>query len=514
MFTMLIYLAAFQPAEADVPIELSLPAIISDGMVLQSRMRVPIWGSAPPRAEVTVRFAGEEVRTQSDPEGRWRLHLGPFDVSAEPRVMTVQSADAALRISDVQVGEVWVAAGQSNMWYPLSLMSNREDHREAFGALQHVKVFRAVLAHRADHWDKLDYERALGTSAVAGYFARHLAGAYPDVPIAIVDTSVGATWAESWMSHQALLAYNADPAHEQKIVMDGTDYGGNPDFQPSRWYEAIIAKLIPFGVRGVIWYQGEGNAAKPAQHDTLLPALIAQWRRDFERPDMAFLICQLPPYHPRAAWDPHDQFWAYFRESQLGVWQSVPNTGMVVAPECGAVGNIHPTHKDEFGERLGLAARAIAYGEDIVYSGPIYARHQVDDGRIVVHFDHVGAGLTAKGGPDLMQFEVCGADGRFVRANAHLEGDTVVVSSPTVADPVHVRYAWTNYPADMTEANEALDALAEEAKRQPEPETWLREQMDTQYARNADYPVEANLYNLDGLPASPFRTDEFPFRAR
>ncbi|HJN17775.1 MAG TPA: sialate O-acetylesterase [Armatimonadota bacterium] len=507
MLTMLICLAAPRVACA----ELSLPAIISDGMILQSRMRVPIWGSAPPGVEVSVRFAGEEVRAEADADGRWRVDLGPLDVSTEPRVMTIQSGDEVLRISDVLVGEVWVAAGQSNMWYPLQMMSNHGEHKEAFDALEHVKVFRAAIALRADQWDKLDYARAMGTSAIADYFARDLAEAYPGVPIAIVDTSVGATWAESWMSKETLDAYNADPAHEQKITMDGTDYGGNPDFQPTRWYEGIITKVIPFAVRGVIWYQGEGNAAKPAQHSTLLPALIAQWRRDFERPDMPFLICQLPPFHPRAPWDPRDQVWAYFRESQLRIWQAVPNTGMVVAPECGAVGNIHSTHKDEFGERLALAARAIAYGEDIVYSGPIYSRHEVGGGRVIVHFDHVGAGLKVMGGAALMQFEICGADGQFVPANAHIDGDTVVVSSPDVPDPAHVRYAWTNYPADMTEVNAALDALAEESKGQPEPEVWLRKQIDTRYAENSQHPIEANLYNLDGLPASPFRTDDLPF---
>ena len=489
---------------------LAVPPIISDGMVLQSGVAAPIWGTARAGVEVTVEFAGEQANGTAGPDGRWEAVLGPLDVSAAPRTMTIRSDGETVAVAGVKVGEVWVAAGQSNMWYPLSLMTNREAHREAFDALQDVSVFRAVLAHRADQWDAVDYERALGTSAVACYFMRDLSAALPGVPIAVIDTSVAATWAEGWMSKTALEAYNADPAHEQKIVMDGSDYGGNPDFQPTRWYEGIIAKVLPYGVRGVIWYQGEGNAAKPRQHDTLLPALIAQWRRDFRRPDMPFLLCQLPPFYTRPPWDPKRQFWAYFRESQLRVWQSVPNTAMAVAPECGAAGNIHSRHKDEFGERLALAARAVAYGEDIVYSGPIFRDKQTDGNRITISFDHAGSGLVVKGGGELKQFEVCGADGQYFPARAEIVGDTVVVSSPDVAEPLHVRYAWANYPADTTELDKIIAALTEESEDQPEPEKWLGVQLDERYAEDSDYPVEMNLYNVEGLPASPFRTDDFP----
>jgi len=151
----------------------------------------------------------------------------------------------------------------------------------------------------------------------------------------------------------------------------------------------------------------------------------------------------------------------------------------------------------------------MAYGEDIVYSGPVFRHKQVAGGRIIISFDHVGAGLIVKGGGELKQFEVCDADGQYVPARAEIVGDTVVVSSPEVAEPVHVRYAWANYPADTTELDKAIAALTEEAQSHPEPEKWVGEQLDERYAENRDYPVEMNLYNIEGLPASPFRTDEF-----
>jgi len=498
--------------QADAGVSIALPDVISNGMVLQSGRTVPIWGVAGPGAGVSVRFGGEDARTQAGPDGKWKAYLGPLDVSSTPRAMTLRCPDDTITIEGVLVGEVWIAGGQSNMWYPLMLMSNREDHRLDADRLRNVKVFRALIPDQPDRWDKVDYERALGVSAVAYFFMRDLSAAYPGVPIGVIDTSVAATWAEGWMSKGALQAYNAAPDHPEKIVMDGSGYAEVPEFQPSYWYEAIMANVMPYGARGVIWYQGEGNTPKPEQHKSLLPALIENWRQDFEQPELVFLLCQLPPHHFRIPWDPQDELWAYFRESQLHVWQNVRGTSMVVAPECGAAGNVHPRHKDEFGERLALAARAVAYGEKIVYSGPVYRSKRVSEDGITIHFDHVGSGLMARGGEaELRQFEICGPDGRFAPARARIVGDTVVVFSPAVTRPVHVRYAWSNYPADIAALDKAVAALEEDMGDHPEPGKWFTEQMEELYSENADYPVEADLYNQEGLPASPFRTDDFQF---
>jgi len=502
----ILAMAASEAARSDV----ELPGLISDGCVLQCGKKVAIWGTADPGSQVVVSFAGQEVRIKAGPEGKWKLHLAPLEADAAPREMTIRDREETVTIKDVQVGEVWIAGGQSNMWYPIAHMNNREEQRKDADSLENVKFYRTQGGYRPDVWDRVDYERALNVSAVCYFFMRDMARAFPGVPIAVIDTSVCASWAEGWMGDEALLAYNADPNHALKIDIDGSDYGDVPAFKPGYWYGEIMTRTFPYGARGVLWYQGEGNVMRPKQHTTLLPALIRNWRDGFEQPDLTFLICQLPPKYNKT-WDPKMESWAYFRESQFDVWQNVPNTGLAVAPECGAAGNIHPRHKDEFGERLALAARAVAYGEKIVFSGPVYRSKEVVGDRVILHFDHVGSGLVSRDGGELKQFEVCGTDGRFVPAEARIVGDTVVVSSPSVAEPVHARYSWTNYPADMTAFEEDLARWEQEKENQPEPAKWLQEQLDETYAENADYPIECNLYNKEGLPAVPFRTDDFPF---
>jgi len=506
VLSFILVMAACGVARSDI----ELPKLISDGMVLQADKGVAIWGTAEAGSRVSVSFAGQEVSTEAGAEGSWKLRLAPLEADATPREMTIRDREETVTIKDVQVGEVWIAGGQSNMWYPLAHMNNREDQRKDADALENVRFYRALGGYHPDVWDRVDYERALNVSAVCYFFMTDMAKAFPGIPIAVIDTSVCASWAESWMSKEALEAYNADPDHALKIDIDGSGYGDAPASRPAYWYEEIMTRTFPYGARGVLWYQGEGNVMRPKQYETLLAALIRNWRDGFEQPDLTFLICQLPPKYNKT-WDPQRESWAYFREAQFHVSQNVPNTGLVVAPECGAAGNIHPRHKDEFGQRLALAARAIAYGEDIVFSGPIYRSKETAGDRIILHFDHVGSGLVSKDGGALKQFEVCGEDGRFVPAQARIVGDTVVVSSPSVTKPVHARYAWTNYPADMTAFEENLARLEKEMENHPEPRTWLQQQLDETYAENADYPVECNLYNAEGLPANPFRTDDFPF---
>lgn len=502
---LILGMAASEVTRADI----ELPNLISDGMVLQSGREVPIWGTAPADSEVSVSFAGQEARSTVQPDGKWKLYLRPLEANASPRQMTIRNSGEKLTIAHVLVGDVWVAGGQSNMWYPLAHMSNREAQKADADGLTDVKFYRALGGYRADIWDSVDYERALNVSAVCYFFMRDMARAHPGVPIAVIDTSVCASWAEGWMSKDVLEVYNADAKHALKIDIDGSDYGEEPSCHPGYWYEEIMTKTFPYGVKGVLWYQGEGNVMRANQYETLLPALIRNWRVGFEQPDLPFLICQLPPIYNKT-WDPKRNAWAYFREAQFHVAQNVPNAAIVVAPECGAAGNIHPRHKDEYGERLALAARALAHGEDVVCSGPIYRGKEVSNDQIILHFDHVGSGLMATGG-DLKQFEVCGVDGRFVTAAARIVGETVVVSSPSVAKPIHARYSWTNYPADMTAFEEHLARLDEQKGSHPEPQAWFQQQLDETYAENADYPIESNLYNREGLPAIPFRTDDFPF---
>ncbi len=231
-------------------------------------------------------------------------------------------------------------------------------------------------------------------------------------------------------------------------------------------YNGMIAPLAPYAIRGAVWYQGEANTTRAYQYRKLLPALIRNWRRTWGQGDFPFLFVQLPNNFP-AKTRPAESEWAELRESQLRVAQSVRNAGMAVTIDIGEADSIHPRNKQEVGRRLLLLARALAYGEKVVCSGPLPDSTAVDGGRIVVRFKNAEGGLVAKGGP-LGQFAVAGADRKFVWADARIAGDSVTVSSPKVPRPAAVRYAW------------------------------------------ADNPQGCNLYNAEGLPASPFRTDDWP----
>ncbi len=238
----------------------------------------------------------------------------------------------------------------------------------------------------------------------------------------------------------------------------------NPS-RPSALYNAMIAPLVPYALRGAIWYQGESNASRAYEYRTLFSAMIEDWRSQWKQGDFPFLFVQLAPFM-KIEPEPRESNWAELREAQLLTTSRVPKTGMVVITDVGEEDDIHPQQKAPVGERLAVAARAIAYGERIEYSGPIYLSMKIDGGRAVLSFKHTGRGLEARGGK-LQGFAIAGPDNKFVSAEARIEGDKVVVESSQVKQPVAVRYGWANYPV-------------------------------------------VNLWNKDGLPASPFRTDDLP----
>jgi sialate O-acetylesterase len=238
----------------------------------------------------------------------------------------------------------------------------------------------------------------------------------------------------------------------------------NPN-APTSLYNAMIAPLLPYGIQGAIWYQGESNAGRAYQYRQLFPAMIQNWRQDFKQGDFSFLFVQLANFMA-ALPDPCDSDWAELREAQL-MTLSLPNTGMAVIIDIGDANDIHPKNKQDVGKRLALWALAKTYGKTLVYSGPIYKSMKIQGRDIILHFDHIGTGLVAKGGEPLKGFAIAGTDRKFVWADARIDGQTIVVSSDKVPEPVAVRYAWANNPI-------------------------------------------CNLYNKEGLPASPFRTDDWP----
>ncbi len=471
----------------------TLPGIFSDNMVLQRGMRVPIWGWAAVGEEVTVRFQGQRVTTTAL-NGQWQVNLARLRAGQGPAVLEVIGSNT-LRFTNVLVGEVWICSGQSNMEFPLK----RADHAQADIAAAAQPLIRlfTVRKHRAEEptnnvlaaqWQVCTPETVVDFSAVGYYFGRDLQLAR-QVPVGLIHTSWGGSPAEVWMSHQSL-AVNPDyrrdildafPAqlkkHQQALAQweqekaDLEKMGkkitrGRPGlWEPSELFNGMIAPLIPFAFKGVIWYQGESNAGRAWQYRTLFPDLIKDWRRAWGEGDFTFLAVQLAPFG-KIRDQPGESTWAELREAQNLAAIVLPKVGVVVITDVGDEKDIHPTRKAPVGARLALAARAIAYGEAVEFSGPTLHSQRTKQGKIILSFDHVGHGLEARGGP-LKGFAICGVDGRFFWAHAEMQGNQVVVSSLEVPHPIAVRYGW------------------------------------------ADCPV-VNLWSKDGLPASPFRTDEFP----
>jgi len=493
-------------------------ALISEGMVLQRGMAVPILGTAAENEKVTVRFQGQEVTTTAH-NGKWLLRLrnlqagGPFE-------MTLTGTNT-IRLKDVFVGEVWVCSGQSNMVWPMRLCATKEMIATSSNPM--IRFFtvplnsattpqsEVVANPRSDQelltsklpytptWKECRPDVVSYISAVGYFFARDLQKAL-GVPVGLLHCPVGGTWVEAWVSDRALQAHpdlkdlsvrfresyarsvhqylDELEKHRQAVLQalkEGKDlppapvHPDPPPFHfplsrnvsnPSIFFNGMIAPLMPYGIRGVIWYQGESNHNRPALYKEIFSTLIQSWRKEWGQGDFPFLFVQIAPYGKAVA----ERGFAEVRQAQFRTSLEVPQTAMVVTTDIGDEKDIHPPGKDVVGARLALAARAVAYGEKIVYSGPVYDRMEIQDDKVVLSFQHLGKGLVARGGA-LKGFTIAGSDHKYVEAEAEIRGDRVVVWSSRVTRPVAVRFGW------------------------------------------ADYPV-TNLWNKDGLPASPFQTSE------
>jgi len=437
-----------------------LPAVFGDNMVLQRGRPVPVWGWADPGEEVTVAIAGQSLSTKAKADGRWKVELAKLSVG-DPLEMTVEgSSGNIVTLKNILVGEVWVCSGQSNMEMGIRMCNDaaKEIAAAIHPRLRLFLVARAKAAQPATDvkatWKPCTPQNIAanswgGFSAAAYYFGRELQKELK-VPVGLIEAAWGGTPAEFWTSRQVLEA--------------------NPTLKPmaghgesSVLYNAMIAPLVPYAIRGAIWYQGEANLSRAHQYRTLFPAMIANWRADWGQGDFPFGFVQLAPYRYNGQ-NPAD--YAELCEAQLMTLKSVPNTGMAVTTDIGNVRDIHPKNKQDVGRRLALWALAKVYGRDIVYSGPIYKSMAIDGDKIRLQFDHVGGGLIARDGKPLSDFTIAGADKKFVPAVATIDGDTVVVHSDQIAQPVAVRYAWRD-------------------------------------------DVVPNLINKEELPASSFRTDSW-----
>lgn len=428
------------PARADV----TLPAIISDHMILQAGQAVPIFGSAAPGESVKVTFNGQTKTTTADANGKWLVKLDPTNAGG-PFELQV-SGKSTLTVRDVLVGEVWLASGQSNMRFPLS---NATNSAEEIAKANYPKIRYYRVGGK---WVDCTPKTAGGFSAVAYFFAADLQPRL-NVPVGIVENAVSGAVGQAFMSKAA---FDADLELAALVKKHGE--------QTSMHFEKLFLPVIPYGIRGALWYQGEGNRDYPVTYRRLLPALIADWRKHWGQGDFPFLIVQLANYQERrdAPWEGKD---CALREAQLKTALSVPNAALAVTIDLGIAKDVHYPNKKPVGERLALAARARAYGEKIESSGPIFDSVRFEGNKAIVSFTHLGGGLVAKG-EKLTGFLLCGKDRKFIRADAVIDGDKVIVHSDAIAAPVAVRYAWERNPP-------------------------------------------CNLYNKEGLPASPFRSDDF-----
>jgi sialate O-acetylesterase len=464
-------------------------SLFTSHAVLQRDAEVPVWGTADEGEKVTVTFAGQSVSTTAK-GGKWQVHLKPMMASATSQTLTISGSNT-VTLDDILIGEVWLCSGQSNMAWPLARSANGPAVAAKINTPQ-IRLFKVPttqsglpLETTKASWTPCGPKNAAAFSAVAYYFGRDLQKAL-NVPVGLIGSHVGGTAADKWISEKSLLAHSelkdlvarqkraeaaydpekaksayeaATAKHAQAVAAGGKPskpptLAGNPKGRgPSSLYNGTIAPLQPFAFRGVIWYQGESNRGNPPQYAKLFPTLIADWRVAWNRGDFPFLFVQLPPFN---AITPE------LREIQFDVWKKTPNTGMVVITDYGTPDNIHPPVKEPVGQRLALAARAIAYKEPITRSGPVYKSMNRAGEKAVIHFTSTGAGLKPEAA--LKGFTIAGADGKFVPADATIRGNTVEVSSPSVRQPVAVRYGWANSP-------------------------------------------EVNLFNQEGLPAVPFRTD-------
>ena len=620
--------------------QVRLPRLVSDGMVLQRNTDVRLWGWAKPGEEVTIRFLGKTYTTTTKPDGDWAVMLSPMKAGG-PYSMEIDASNHIV-LNNIMIGDVWVCSGQSNMQLPMIRV--RPKYRELIAHSYNPDIREFIVPNMYDfqgpqkdipygQWEPENPWSILQWSAVSYFFARNLWEKY-HVPIGLINSSVGGTPIQSWMSRAALKEFpkdlktaedyarpgyidsvnnennttsNAwygrvwkddkgltgktpwyDPSYDDagwsrveipsfggtrsldsvngvvwfrrdfdvpaplagkqaKLIMGrivNADYDyvngvfvgsisyqypprrydiapgilkagkntvvvrvfgshnpvqfitdkpyeieiGNHKihlagewryrigttapqltyptfviFQPTGCYNAMIAPLLNYTIKGTIWYQGESNCGNPTGYGRMLGAMINNWRESWREGNFPFLVVQLPNYGPAAA-EPGPSGWADVRNAQLKAL-ALPNTGIAVTYDIGEWNDIHPLDKGDVGKRLALAAEHIAYGDNhIVYSGPIYNSMIVEGNKIVLSFTNIGTGLIAKGGP-LKQFQIAGKDGKYVWATAKISGNKVVVWSAKVSKPTAVRYAW------------------------------------------ADNPAGANLYNREGLPASPFETE-------
>jgi len=494
-------------AAATTHADVKLPAVLSSKMVLQRNQALPFWGWADAGEQVTVSLGGNRATTKADDQGKWLLSLRPMKAGG-PYEVIVKGKNTLL-LTDVLIGEVWVCSGQSNMQWPVS-RSNDPDLESLSAHYKNLRLFYVprVPATEPQHdtkanWTPTTPDTVKDFSAVGYFFARQLHQTL-GVPVGIICTSWGGTPAEAWTRRGAMEAqadlkplldrwddsvekYDPEKAkntHEAAVTRwkdraaQARAAGKRPprrprlhnpvlsQHRPANLYNGMIAPLIPYAIKGAIWYQGESNASRAHQYRTVFPTMINNWRRDWNQGGFSFYWVQLANFRPVSD-QPGESSWAELREAQ-SMTLKLPNTGEAVIIDIGQANDIHPTNKQDVAKRLARWALAKDYSYDIPYASPYFKSMSISGHQVELTFDHVASGLKTHDRQPLKGFAVAGEDKKWHWAVGKVTGkDKIAVWSDAVPKPVAVRYGW------------------------------------------AENPV-CNLYNAAGLPASPFRTDDWP----
>jgi sialate O-acetylesterase len=485
--------------------DVRLPALFGHNMALQQEAPIPVWGTASPGEKISVTLADKTVSVEAGKDGRWKLSLPPLP-AGESLTLTVKGTNT-VAFTNIVVGEVWVCSGQSNMRWPVrdALEPQKEIETAIWPKIRLFTVAITVAESPKEDvigkWVECSPQSVGGFSAAGYFFGRELHQKLGR-PVGLIHSSVGGTPAQAWTRLGCL---EADPEfkklvehwnerkkgmeqarakHEERVaewkvaVQKAKEKGEKPPLRPrfvdpitsptrpANLYNGMIAPLMPFAIRGVAWYQGEANANNPELYTRLFPAMIQDWRDQWGQGAFPFLFVQLANHTERFD-HPTDPPWARLREAQLKAL-SVTNTGMAVAIDIGSDKSIHPRNKQDVGRRLAAWALHFVYGKkEVVPSGPIFDTMKIEGDKARLSFKFLGGGLVNKAEGGLKGFAIAGDDRNFVWADAKIDAETILVSSEKVKKPAAVRYGWAANP-------------------------------------------EVSLYNKAGLPASPFRTDDWP----
>jgi len=455
--------------------QIKLPKIIGSNMVIQQGKPISIWGSALPDTPISVQFNGQTQKTVTNKQGNWNVQLLPMKASKLPQTMIIKSRKEKLELKNILIGEVWLASGQSNMEYTMKLHHHykkprhgKDIQQEEFekARLPLMRILHVEKSSDADSlptkgWQNINHESLATLSATAYFFGKTLIDSL-GIPVGIISSSVGGTQIETWTPEDA---YMASPLFKTKIK----DHKLN-DVQIARHFNPMIREIIPFTLKGFIWYQGETNlmAGNIDSYPDLQRTLVESWRSLWKDTSLPFYYVQIAPhtYSQRRRfhinnWESLPRFW----EKQTGCMQ-IPHTGMAVTTDLvDDVTDIHPSYKWEVGRRLALWALSHDYGyKQLVYSGPQYRTMHIEGNKIILEFDHVGSGLTTNNGKAPEWFQIAGENNRFYQAEAIIKANKIILSSNKVQHPINARFAW-------------------------------------------DEIARPNLINQEGLPAVPFRTD-------